>query len=358
MSWSVWSVDTVTGVKQQRLPVLAFQWERALNSGGSGSAAIALRAADVARLDIDDLTTPLARTLVLEWGGVPVYAGAVDTRTYDHKSGLLTLRHSDVWTVLRRRLAIDHTVAESKLVNQVVSNLSSGTVAKRLVQLGLKGLSDMNMGLPITFSADVAGSISRTYFGYHFPWLGDLLDDLMNEGGGTDIDFRPRWVGNKLDYQMRTGSLTEGTFEWRVGGEKSGVIGLSVVEDSAKLASGVYALGEGSEVDKLARSRRVIDPVFPYTDRVALLSTEADVAALDRYAVGDLAAFKQPTEQWGFSVLASGSPKVSDLLLGGQARVWVQDDPWLTTGWHENRIVGFSGDLSETVKLQLQPGVV
>jgi len=359
MAWSVWACDTVTGTRLQKLPQpAAFSWARALNEGSGGSATIPLRAANFAGLNLKSLSTPLARTWVLDWDGSAVYAGIIEDRIYNHKAGTLTLPHSDLWTILDRRLAIDHREPVAKVVHQSFTSLSSATVAKKMTQLGIAGLSDMNMLLPITFSADSSGPITRKYYGYHFAWLGDVLRDLMNEDGGTDIDFRPRWLANKLDWQMRTGSLTSGTFEWHLGVDKSGTIGLTVTEDSSKVATASYAIGEGSEVDKLARSRRVIDPPIPFLDRITALSTEDNEDALTRYAIGDLAAFQKPTEQWGFSTMASGTPAVSDLLLGGSAKTWVQEDPWLSTGWHNNRIIGFSGDLSEKVKLQLQPGVL
>jgi len=251
-------------------------------------------------------------------------------------------------------LAIDHTVPESKLVNQVFASKSSGTIAKKFVELVMQDTGGLNAALPITLPADVSGGISRTYYGYHFEWLGDVLQNLMDEDGGTDIDFRPRWVGNALNWEMRTGSLTSGFYEWHVGVDKSGVAELSVMTDAVNLTTNAYAIGEGSGVDKLARSLRDPAPDYPYADRLTTLSTETSEAALTRYATGELNAFKTPTEQWGFSVLASGTPKVSDLLLGGTAKTWMQDDPWLTEKSYTNRIIGFSGDLSETVKLQFQ----
>ena len=355
MAWSVWSVDTVTGGDRQRLPNPAsFSWGRVLNAGGSGSAVFMLRDSVFSRLNPRTVLREKSRTLVLDWDGVVVYAGAVDHAVYDQPSGRLTVAHSDIWTTLKDRLAIDHREPIAKVINQVFASKSSGTIAKKMVELSMQGLAGMNIALPITLPADVAGSISRTYYGYHFEWLGDVLQDLMDEDGGTDIDFRPRWVGNSLNWEMRTGSLSSGSYEWHVGVEKSGITDLSVTSDAVNVATACYAIGEGSGVDKLARSVRDFTPDYPFADRLTTLSTETSEDALSRYALGELNVFKKPTEQWEFSVLASGTPKVSDLLLGGTAKTWVQDDPWLTAGWNTNRIIGFSGDLSENINLQFQ----
>jgi len=355
MAWSVWSVDTVTGGDRQRLPKPAsFSWGRVLNAGGSGSAVFMLRDSVFSRLNPRTVLREKSRTLVLDWDGVVVYAGAVDRAVYDQPSGRLTIAHSDIWTALSDRLAIDHREPVAKVINQVFVSKSSGTVAKKLVELSMQGLAGMNIALPITLPADVAGSISRTYYGYHFEWLGDVLQNLMDEDGGTDIDFRPRWVGNALNWEMRTGSLSSGSYEWHVGVEKSGITDLSVTTDAVNVATAAYAIGEGSGIDKLAHSQRDLTPDYPFADRLTTLSTETSEDALARYALGELNAFETPTEQWGFSILASGSPKVSDLLLGGTAKTWMQDDPWLTEKSYTNRIIGFSGDLSENVNLQFQ----
>jgi hypothetical protein len=355
MAWSVWSVDTVTGGDRQRLPVPAsFSWGRVLNSGGSGSAVFMLRDSVFARLNPHTVLREKSRTLVLDWDGVVVYAGAIDKAVYDQPSMRLTVNHSDIWTTLSGRLALDHREAVSKLVNQVFVSKSSGTVAKKMVELAMQGLAGMNIALPITLPADVAGSISRTYYGYHSEWLRDVLQNLMDEDGGTDIDFQPRWVGNNLDWLMRTGSLSAGSYEWHVGTEMSGVLDLSHTTDAMNVATSAHANGEGSGVDKLARSTRNLSPTYPFADRMSTFATETSADALSRYALGELNAYSTPTEQWSFSILASGSPKVSDLLLGGTAKTWMQDDPWLTEKSYTNRIIGFSGDLSETVKLQFQ----
>ena len=107
-------------------------------------------------------------------------------------------------------------------------------------------------------------------------------------------------------------------------------------------------------MDKLARSVRNFTPTYPFADRLTTLPDESSEDALSRFALGELNTFKTPTRQWKFSVLASGTHKVSDLLLGGTAKIFVHNDPWLTAPSYSNRIIGFSGDLSENINLQFQ----
>jgi len=356
MAWSVWSVDTVTGVKQLQLPVASFSWARLLNQGGSGSGSIVLKGVGLTREVLRASTTPVSRTLVIEWDGVPVYAGLVWSRKYDHPSGTLLIQHGDIWSLFTGRLAIDFAAPNMEVTKQVYSGLSLATIAKRRVQLATTAAAWRNRSLPITFPADVSGSAARTYYGYHVPVLANDLEDLMNSSGGPDIDIRPRWVDGKLDLQMRSGVLNSGVYEWNLAAEKSGIVGLVVEDDGNKLATNSVAIGEGSGADMLIRSHPEDVVLYPAMDHVASYKQESSEAVLFSNAVANLDAFGSPIEQWGFGVMASGSPDVSELMLGGTTKVHSADDPWISDGWHTNRLIGFSGDLSEKVQLQLQPG--
>lgn len=359
--WSVWSCDTVTGDKQNQLPVSAFPWARLLNAGApSNSASVPLLDETVKKMGgVKALTTPLSRTLVLDWDDTVVYAGIVGKRTYTHATGMLEVQHADLWSLFLRRLAADVVAPFIKKTKQTYVGVSLSTLAKRLVQLSMTGLPDDNRALPITLPADVAGTIKRTYYGYHLNMLADVLEDIINEG--PDIDFRPRWLNDKLDWEMRTGTtatpkLNAGLYEWNLTSQESGITDLSVSDDSAKFSTTAYAVGEGTEEDMLMYSNRTLEPAFPAVDHIEMYKTEDDDDRLIARANADLATFDHMTEQWGFSMLASGTPKVSDLLLGGTARVWSKGDPWIPDGWNSNRLIGFSGDLTETVKLGFQPG--
>lgn len=370
MAWSVWVCDTVSGAKIQRLPVSAFSWSRVLNGSGSGSATVKLNDSALKKLNPLVLTAPVSNTLVLDWDGVVVYAGVIWSRDYTREGTSLTLEHSDIWSVLSRRFAVNHYEGAVELWKATYTAMTLRQFTKYLMVLGLYADANANMMLPITLPADEVGTIKRTVYGYHLGNLVDSLEDVMNEANGPDIDFRPRWVGGALNWEMRVGStanpkLTAGTYEWNMSAAKSGMFDLKVKEDAAKLVTNMVAVGEGTEQDMLIRSNRIVNPSYPHLERALSYKSVSDGDALYDLANGGLQVYKTPTTQWSFSVKASGTPKagggfnernqVTTFLPGGTARVYVQSDPWLSNGWHSHRLVQFSGDLSEDVKLEFQP---
>lgn len=218
------------------------------------------------------------------------------------------------------------------------------------------------MMLPITLPADdPAGTITQTVYGYHLAGLVDSLEDVMSEANGPDVDFRPRWVDNKLNWEMRVGStaapkLTDGSYEWNLGADESGMFGLTDTESAARVVTSMVAVGEGSEQDTLARTRRTLNPSIPFLERSQSYPLESNVTTLDQLALGGLNTFSAPTDQWGFSVMVDGTPKVTDLLPGGMGRVFTpKEHAWFEPGPHDHRLVQFSGDLGNKVGLQFQP---
>jgi len=358
MAWSVWSVDTVTGAKLSRLPVSAFSWQRVLNGGGSGSATVPWTDTSVQRLNLDDITKEVSRTLVLDWDGVVVYAGLITNTVWNVTEGTYTITHADLWWLLSRRFAIDFTVLDSNDIIQTYTNLTLGTLVKRAVQLGTTGLADDNASLPISYLGDATGSTGvRKYYGYHFPTVVEVIEGLIEETDGPDVDFQPRWVSGSLNWLLRTGApkLTEGSYEWNMTADKPGIDSLKVITDAAKTINAAYALGEGQGVDAHYRSNRIHNPELPTLHRKDAYPQESNDDVLISRANAALATYGAATVQWSASMIP-GDVSVSDLRLGGTAKFFMPKGPKVAAGWHTNRIVGFSGDLSPSVKLELQKG--
>lgn len=355
MAWNIWVVNTVNGVRRQQIPVSAFPWERVLGSAGRGSATIQLNDALVSNLGYMDLTAPVKRTWVLSWDKKAVYAGHVWVRDYDRDAATMVVTLGDVWSMLAGRLALDRGAANIATSKLAWSGLSLATIAKKIVQSGMT-LPSNDWQLPIVYDPDVAGGASKTYYGYEFPRVTDVLDELMKADGGPDIDFVPQWTDEavpRLQWVMRAGNLTAGTWEWNITAPKSDATGVRWKEDASKVATSVIGRGEGSEI-KVMHSRRQVDSLGYAVERVEAtqLKTQPEV---DAFAQSMVNTYQTPTQQFGMSILASGRVPVTDLQLGGRVRLLSSGDPVIPDGTHVNRLVQFSGSLAEKVSLGFQP---
>lgn len=353
MGWVVWSVDTATGAREGILSVKDGTWARCLNASGSGQASFVVGDKDSFGMPGRFLTEPVSRTLVFEFNGVPIYAGIIWVRTYDRDASTVTLTYSDPWSILGRRMVAAYSSAGMEDTQISYLNLSLETQVKRAVQAATAGAM---FGLPIVLPADVSGVHSRTYYGYHMPRWKDVVEDLMNVQYGPDVDFLPRWSSaGKFEWVLAAGVPTPGLLVFNIGAGKSGVTGLTVTEDANNVANHVIVSGEGTEVDMLTKAAIHGASPYPALVKTVSFSQEKDPTILQAHADAELELFKQPTEQWSFSIMAGEDHAVTELRPGLGVRAYVQDDPWLTDGMRNLRLISFSGSLAPEVKLQFQP---
>lgn len=351
MTWRAYSVDTITGAGKTILPDPAsFSWQRALSSGASGQCTFSLDSMGLTVAEMKTLTAEWARTIVLEHDGDVVYAGIVRGRRYSGRS--LTLSLVDLWGLWARRGAWDHGAPLVHVWDVTYSSASLGLLAKRAVQRGMSGSPPIERVLPITLPADVSGSLSRTYYGYHLEYVSDVLEDLMDEG--LDIDFRPRWVGGLFDWHMRI-DPAQTQREWHVNAPDGGVTDFTEATDGGRMSNNSYMVGEGSDSVMLYRSDRNVDSTLPLLDRVESRKNVSNTDQLAALVDRSLLQYEEATSDWSFEVLASGDPKVGELRLGDPVTLWFDGDPWIPDGKYERRIVRLSGGLGERVTVTCQP---
>ena len=359
MAWTVWVCNTTTGERLMRLPAASFTWERALNSGASGQATFKLADPTFAGLDMRSLTSLVARTLVIEWveapgvAGEPVYAGLIWKRVYDRDTQTLTVEHSDLWSILSRRLLVSQSTTGVEKTKLEFLNLSVSTVVKKVVQTGTSDL-------PMVYWGDFTGSRDQTYAGYLLKPVADALQDLIDQPDGPDVDFRPIWGPSGLQWQMRSNEQF-GTYTWNMSASQSGVSGITVTEDGSKLSNNVFAVGQGTEADSIIRAN-VWATSYPLLQSSEAHKDVKDVAKLDGFVSEGLRIHTSPTTQWSFDMLASGGngdapdqTTVTDLRLNGALSLYSKGDPWIPDGWQQHRLIRYSGDMGSKVKLEFQP---
>jgi hypothetical protein len=354
MAWKSYAVSAKTWKRLAQLDAKSFPWKRVINNGGTGSAVFELADESVAEvLGLYDLY-PGQFLVVLEWDGTVVYAGFVEKHRYVRDTLTLTVEHKDIWSLWEDRKVISDrspTVAKSKLT---FSNLTLSTIAKRIIETVTTG---PGFGVPIVFPADNPGLSSRTYYGYDLYSAAEALQELMDQDGGPDIDFHPRWKSDgTLEWQMRVaGTLTGPELHYDLTAEDSGARGMWIETDASQLVTHVYGVGEGTEVDMLVRlSQSSNIGEYPAREATAVYKDVKSGAQLQGLAQEAIRANNQATRQAGFEVLAGGEHKVSDIRLGSAVRWNVQRDPYITNGYRSWNLIQFSGGLGEWVTLEFQ----
>lgn len=357
MSWSYVFCDTRTGVKQLSAVPFEGPWSKALNGNGLGSNKFLLSDATNAELPWRDLTTPWGRTLVKCWNGAPAYAGIIYHRGFDWDTQVWTIQHATFRSLLAHRTTLGengYAVGPGGETHELNKELRA--IAGRLVWIANEGPTP-NYSLPVEWvDASLVGTDSRSYYDYNLVTTEAGLRELQDVDGGPDIDFEPQWSdAGTLKWVMRSGTdaapkLSGGTTDWYMNVKERKLFNVSFAEDASQQATSVLAVGKGSEADmKVAYAR--VDSSLPALERIEPYKDIDDQNILQSHADADLATFKSPTEQWSASMLAENLP----MQLGSTMRLYFKGDPGASDGWHDLRVIGLSGDTSETVRVSLQP---
>lgn len=346
----LWSCDAFTGEKLALLPMSGASWARLLSAGGDGSVTIPIDDG-LSRTDLRDVLEPWRRILVIEIAGVPVFGGYSLGRKYALGGNAVEVSLRDVWAMFGRRGGWDRAHPDTARWSTQVTG-TRGVQAWSAVHRGRNTGSVLDKTrFPVTLVSTGGGpSVVRTVFGYHLEMIADILSGLMDEG--LDIYMRPRWVDGRFDWGFHAGPAWGSgvTREFAVSVAEPVVSGFSEGVDAGRVTNNAVRIGEGSEVDMLARSRQNFDSTYPVLDRITSSKTSANVAQLDQQALADLDLYGSPTVQWDFNVLATEPVDVGDTV-----RLLIADDPLIADGWHSRRVVKVSGGLDGFKTVGVQP---
>lgn len=343
-----YSCDAVTGAIVDQIPVSAFSWARLLSGRGDGSAAIPLDGS-LSKAALRDLLMHWGRIVRLDRDGRTVYGGYVTARPYARGVSSVGVTLGDLWALLARRGAWDHNHPHMEEWKTTVTGSLAHQAAQALLR-GRTGPARPAMGIPVTVPGFGGTAVTRTYYGYNVDMVGDVHADLLDEG--LDIYYRPRNIGNgDFDWLMEAGpGWGSGAFRefWVTSDDV--VTGFSEASNADRVTNNARSIGEGSEVDMLARSQRNVDSPYPLLDRSTERKSISNLDQLSGLAGQDLITFGAPTTQWDFTVTAD-----TDIDVGDTVRLWFDGDPWIADGYHDRRVVKISGDLSEQVTVSVQP---
>lgn len=355
MFWKVYSVSTSTWKDRIEVPPDTFSGGRALNTGTQGKATFMVKDPKVREVVTPVTMAKLRRALVIEWAGTPVYAGLIVDATHDFFTGVLEVQLEDIWWIWKARHVLAmHGAGVEKLPPLVFSG-HLATIAKKAIQEGMDAAPLARYDLPIVWEADLPGPHVREYYGYNFPTVSDALDELIKTDGGPDIDFPPQWGPDyKFQWAMRSGNLVSGYWEWDATTRKTDVIGIKESGSGANVANKVIGTGEGSGEDILVKAEESFATSdFPALEKVESYSGIKNRDQLAARARADVEANNEPTLQISVSIRPDGAVPPTDLLLGGIARLNLQDAFYAPNGWSDWRLLSFDFD-QESVNLHFQ----
>jgi len=359
--WSHWMCDTQTGQRLAQLPATDSSFARKINGVGSGSHTFVT--ADLGygstpatrRTSRLTLTRPWARTVVQCWDGVPVYAGLISGKEPSEEDGTVALKTVELRELFKYRTTFGQNGYNGATDGRfVLQNQSLASIAGYLLWDVLQGARP-NWQLPLILPPrGMTGTNSRTYHEFNLPIIETELTAIQNLDGGPDIDFEPSWdAQDNLQWTSRVGDLTGSTIDLNLSAPKSGVTGFGFIEDGNAQGNVFYAVGNGSDRD-LKVASQFADNDDPAMERIVQYSQETRLDVLQKHAVEDLRAFRHATRQYSFSIQADATPGLRNLRNGQTIRTYTQGHDWLEDGWISHRLVGFSGDLTNTIKLQTQ----
>lgn len=313
-------------------------------------------------------------------------AGPITAWDYQY-GGALTVKATGLWWLLDRRHVIDGdpTIAWARWA-RTYSDLSLGTIAKRLVQLTQ---SQDGGDLPVVLPPDQAGSHDRTYRGFELATVRSRIEQLMDVIDGPDVAFEPRLTADRLgiEWVMRTGTTADPLLHqggddhvWDSRVPQSPISGLSVGRDAGRVATRSWATGSGMD-EALLMTRRGPANIglpdlraagFPLTEVAESRSTVEHLSTLNAWADANLRAGSRPWQSWTAQVIARpvatlpdgtvvpAGPQLGQYRPGDWARVWVpRSHPLLglllPEGFHRARVMEVSGGMGEQVRVTWAP---
>lgn len=360
--WTHYICATRTGERLTQVEPTAGSFTRKMNGIGSGrhkfvsSTLGAGASVNARRSSRVDLTRTWSRTLVQCWDDKPIYAGIIVGKSVG-ADGQVELATVEFRELLKYRTTFGISGYNGKDDEQLLlKSQTLASIAGYLIWDVMQGPT-ANWQLPLILPPrDINGPHDRTYHEFNLPVIESELTAIQDTLSGPDVDFEPSWAADgSLQWTARVGDLSGNMLEWNLGVPQPGLTDFTFQEDGNKQGNVFYAVGNGSDRDMLlATSSTLLSPEEPALERFVRYSQVKQIDVLQRRANEQIRVYRSPTRQYQFSVQADGTPGAKQLKLGQTLRTYLVDHDWIADGWVENRLIGFSGDLSNTIKLQLQ----
>lgn len=362
-------VETLTGritdTLDDRDGVTGLRWTDTLNGTGSIDS-VTVPESVVRDLQLRQRTHGMRTSLAVERDGYLKQAGPITSRSWDWERGQATFGAQGIWHWLDRRI-ISSTSSTPPLQAQklTVAGKSLGGIGRYLVY-HVTQVHGALYAPPIVLPADEAGDRTETFPQWKLLRVGPQLREItQRETAAPDFAFPARRRtddARSIEWVMRAGTeakpaLSQGGPDWvfDASAPKSPVLGISTDEDATQMGTNAWVTGIGQEEDILMSLTGSVE-----LPRLGWLQTDVDEsrpsvevqATLDGHAASLLARRNRPVEKFKVAVRAEAARQVQ---AGDYCRVVTRGDSWLGDMDRTMRVKSISGDLSDTVQLDMFP---
>ena len=358
--YSVALTNSLTGVRLSEVTkaVADLRWTTRANSAGTGSTTLDLRGtALLERPEWRTFTEHWSRALTISWDDTLVTAGLIGYREFADATGSLTLNIVELEAMLKWRMitGVSWYDAAGKLT---VTGKSKRGLIRALAQAGLnRGDSSFFWNFNVDLGPDYAGGHSRTWHHYSLQTVEALINEIRDSDAGPDVHLDPEWRSGVLWWVLRTGTprLAGSVFEFNQSVADSAVLNPRLIEDGAKMTTGTFAIGNGSDeamkvgLGDPADSTLGLAVSTPYRDQTITHKHVEGQAELDSLGLADVEAHFFPTVLKRFSLRISDYAHPGNLRLGSRIRVWNDANEFEDEGWFDGYLIGLSGTLSTDV---------
>lgn len=370
---SIYAGDVVTGQISIKLPATECSWSAEHRADGSVSATVHL---------VDEVLTKYPGLVgkVAPWrcflaaitdDRKVLQAGPIRPHQYSDETGKLKLSASGLRGIYARRFLMPVLASGANPAKAVMtwSNLSLGTIAKRMVQLAM---SHDGGALPIDLPPDETGINTRTYYGYELGRISDRLQQIEDVEGGPDIAFEPYLpTDGRLDalrWRMRVGTTAEPELTqdgpdhtWDRRASRTPIVSIDDSVDVDEMGDRAWVTGQGSETQLLMsmyQDRSLRSQGYPLLEVDEARPSVSRTTTLNAHTRALLRRAGRPWTLWRMVVRTDSGPKVGSYRVGDWVRVYVgPNHPYIAarTGYYRTRIMAISGSFAETVTLVLAP---
>ncbi len=350
--WQVCIHESITGNFIERVFPETFTWSTSLLGDGTGTTTFKVddTQKQLTRERIWSLFAPNARMIVLRRGSFVAYAGKIDDWDYAKDETTITVSSVELENEWSWRLTYGVNVYTQGTL--VVTNRTHSGAARAVLARAMQWSPEW--AYPIDLPADASGTFSAQWDFFKKFKISDLLEQIRAEG--YEIYFRPYLDANEnLRFQTRVArKITIGASTFILGAEKTPLSGVHYRLDGSRQLTGLQGVGNGTGQDQEvawagagAYAIPIRDAKRDFPDLVGARLQEAT-----NQTVNDE---KAPLAQWSVGAFTVGENWPIEHAAVG--RSWLIDatgDIAIPDGTHPLRVISASGDLSDTVKVEVQ----